>query len=181
MASGKLIPSATWAQRKEVVFLTFLVQDVKDLDLKIEANRIHFEGSSDSKNYDFDLELYAEIDPEKSKYTKGDRVIDCLLQKKDTSAPFWPRLAKASGKQGWLKTDFARWKDEDDADDEEKGGFGGGDMDFTQMMGQMGGMGGMGGMGDMGGMNFGGPGGDDMPDSDDDKDDEDEEGMPKLE
>lgn len=57
----------------------------------------------------------------------------------------------------FVKTDFARWADQDEQEgaavDE---GFGGADQDMG--MGGMGGMGGMPGMGGMGGMG-GGPGG----------------------
>jgi len=183
------MPSAVWAQRKEVVFLSFLLHDVKGLDLKIEADKLHFSGKSDDKQYSADLELFAEVDPEKSKYVVKDRLIDVTLQKKNTEAAFWPRLLKASGKAGWLKTDFGRWKDEDDEETEDApGGPGGDGADFQSMMHQMGGMGGgMGGMG--GGMGgFGGAGdgfdpnegdSDDQEPNSDDTDDIDD--MPKLE
>jgi hypothetical protein len=58
---------------------------------------------------------------------------------KQESGPYWPRLLKESGKRQWLKTDFARWKDEDEeeVDAPAAGGmdpsaaFGG--LDFSQL------------------------------------------------
>jgi hypothetical protein len=101
--------------------------------------------------------------------------------KKEESGPYWPRLLKQSGKFSWLKTDFNKWKDEDEEEEVVAPGaespFGG---DMASMMGGMGG--GMGGMdinqlmqmqGMMGGA--GGPGGFDMGDEE-----EDEEAVPST-
>ena len=38
--------------------------------------------------------------------------------KKDPEASFWPRLTKDKVKLHYLKTDFNRWKDEDDTESE---------------------------------------------------------------
>nr|XP_034308614.1 co-chaperone protein daf-41 isoform X3 [Crassostrea gigas] len=76
----------------------------------------------------------------------------------------------------WIKTDFNKWKDEDDSDYEDDTG----DMDLEAMMSKMGGLGGMdnpmGMMNNMGGMGMDGPdvGGRDSEDSDD-------EDLPDLE
>ncbi|XP_055350526.1 co-chaperone protein daf-41-like [Paramacrobiotus metropolitanus] len=158
--SAPAVPQVLWAQRKDIVLLSIMISDVKDQDVKMTPEKVHFSGTAgpDQKPYALDVELYAEIDPEKSQYVVRDRLIDFKLQKKDTSGKFWPRLLKSTGKAGWLKTDFSRWKDEDEEDDEERGGmggmgdfggFGGGGGDLESMMQQMGGGGmNMGGMGD---------------------------------
>jgi prostaglandin-E synthase len=44
-----------------------------------------------------------------------------VIQKKEQDEAYWPRLLKASGKPHFLKTDFARWKDEDDEEEEGAG------------------------------------------------------------
>jgi len=52
--------------------------------------------------------------------------------KKD-GGPYWPRLLKDTSKVHWLKTDFDKWRDEDDSDiDESK------DAAFEDMMKNMG-------------------------------------------
>jgi len=48
-------------------------------------------------------------------------VIEFALEKKD-GGPFWDRLIKEKNKYHWLKTDFNKWKDEDESEDEEGGG-----------------------------------------------------------
>jgi hypothetical protein len=52
-------------------------------------------------------------------------VIEFALEKKETG-PFWERLLKEKTKYHWLKTDFNKWKDEDESDVELVGGGGGG-------------------------------------------------------
>ncbi|RXG70052.1 Prostaglandin E synthase 3 [Armadillidium vulgare] len=114
-----LPPPVTWAQRKNVVFLTFCVEDCKNPEIKMEADKIYFKGvgGSEKKNYENTLELYKEIDAEKSRHFVRDRVIELILVKKE-EGPYWPQLLKQKIKMHWLKVDFTKWKDENDSDDE---------------------------------------------------------------
>lgn len=50
-------------------------------------------------------------------------------------APFWPRVYAGEQKLAWIKTDFSKYKDEDEDDEE-----------VNADMPDMGGMGGMGNM-----------------------------------
>ncbi|KAJ3410588.1 hypothetical protein HDV05_003625 [Chytridiales sp. JEL 0842] len=183
--TGTIAPEILWAQRPNEIYLTINVSDVENPKVKLEANTFTFTGVSHGKTYEAKLELLKEIDPEESKQNISARSLYFVLAKKEKDQPYWPRLLKASGKPHFLKTDFSRWKDEDESDDEGAGkdfdmsNFGGmGGMDMASMMGGMGGMGGLGGMGGgAGGMDFsqfagGAEGGD--------SDDEDDE-MPALE
>lgn len=56
-------------------------------------------------------------------------MIQYVLPKKE-AGPFWPRLLKQEKKVPWVKVDFEKWKDEDESDDEWKGGAGGAGGDF---------------------------------------------------
>ena len=47
-------------------------------------------------------------------------MIEFALEKKD-AGPYWDRLLKEKNKYHWLKTDFNKWKDEDESDNEEGG------------------------------------------------------------
>ena len=58
---------------------------------------------------------------QKSKFAIRERMIEFALEKKD-GGPFWDRLIKEKTKYHWLKTDFNKWKDEDESEDEEGGG-----------------------------------------------------------
>ncbi|KAL7641865.1 UNVERIFIED_CONTAM: hypothetical protein RMT77_007739 [Armadillidium vulgare] len=159
-----LPPPVTWAQRKNVVFLTFCVEDCKNPEIKMEADKIYFKGvgGSEKKNYENTLELYKEIDAEKSRHFVRDRVIELILVKKE-EGPYWPQLLKQKIKMHWLKVDFTKWKDENDSDDE-----GTNNPDLESMMRQMGGL----------GMD----GGETRPSLDDlDYEDSDDEELPDLE
>ena len=48
--------------------------------------------SSDGKKYEFETELFAEIDPENSKWNKTGFHLLAVFAKKDKQAPYWPRL-----------------------------------------------------------------------------------------
>jgi hypothetical protein len=77
-----------------------------------------------------------------------------IYKKGGETAGYWPRLLKQSGRVNYLKTDFSKWVDEDEEDEEEANPadqFGG--MDFSSLMANAGagGMAGMPGMPGMGG------------------------------
>jgi len=170
---ASLSPEVLWAQRADVLYLTVNLTDIKDQTIQLEKNKLHFKGKGevDQKTYEFELEFYDEVDPEKSKQNLTPRNLVFIVQKAKDS--WWPRLnSKSNSKPHWLKTDFEKWKEEDDEEEEEAAGSGGGNdfnnMDFSSIL-QNSGMGGMGGAG---------PGG---FDPEDEGDDSDEEGMPDLE
>ncbi|CAL4082698.1 unnamed protein product, partial [Meganyctiphanes norvegica] len=141
---GPLPPPVEWAQRANAVLLTFKVKDCDKPEIKIEEDGIYFKGvsgsGSEKKEYENTLQLYGEIDPEKSKHFVSDRSIEMILLKK-SEGPFWPHLLKQKMRYHWLKVDFTRWKDEDESDDED-GGQNQNDK-LEEMMRQMGGMDGM--------------------------------------
>jgi len=157
-------PVVLWAQRKDCVYLTIAVEDCKNADLKIEADKIIFKGDGGDKNhYACTLNLNGNVKADASKYVARDRNIEVLLKKDEEK--YWPRLLKETTKMHWLRVDFNKWKDEDDSDDEMGGGGGGaGGGNFEDMLSQMGGFGG--GAGD-----FGGP----------EEEDSDDEELPDLE
>ncbi|RKP35881.1 HSP20-like chaperone, partial [Dimargaris cristalligena] len=139
-------PEVLWAQRSDVIYLTINQPDVSVKVLEITPTNIKFEGVNDQTTYSFDLDFFAEIDPEASKKSVSARSIFLILAKKDQEEPYWPRLQKVKGKLSYLKTDFGKWKDEDDDDEEEAGAGGAGGMpnfdgmDFSSMAGGAGGM-----------------------------------------
>jgi hypothetical protein len=80
----------------------------EDLKLDIKPTVLNFSGKSDSlkKSYHVELELYAEIDAEKTKINHTSKNIELVLQKKELKEEFWPRLLKDSKKVHFLKTNF---------------------------------------------------------------------------
>lgn len=61
---SKLIPTVLWAQRASTLYVTIDVPDISGEKVTLEANKVHFEGKSGSKEYSVDLELLNEIDTE---------------------------------------------------------------------------------------------------------------------
>jgi len=209
MASQGITPEVLWAQRssttdpaKNHVFLTLMVADVpeKEMKLDLQPTKLTFTGTSTSKKvtYHVELEFFDEIDPKESKIHHSGRDIELVLQKKELNEAYWPRLLKEAKKVHFLKTNFDKWVDEDEQDEApedddymnkmnpmggapgggDEGGFGG--IDFSKLGGGAGGMPDMSAM--MGGM--GGMGG--MPDlgdmgEDEDGDEDDDDDMPALE
>jgi len=136
MTSGQILhPEVLWAQRANEIYLTINLPDAKDPRIDVTKDKISFQGvgGTEQKLYGFDLEFYKEINPETLKRSQTARYIFLVLDKVDHSNFFWPRLQK-EGRVSFLKTDFARWKDEDD-EEEDQGGDALGGMDFSSLMG----------------------------------------------
>jgi hypothetical protein len=200
MSETTATPEVLWAQRSSVadpalnfVYLTISVPDVpKDsLKLDLKPTGLTFAGTSGTlkRNYQLDLEFYAEIDPAESKINHTAKNIEIKLQKKELKEEYWPRLLKEKTRSHFLKTDFDKWVDEDEQNEAPE-------EDMSQFGGAGAGMGGMPGMGgDFGGIDFsklgGGAGG--MPDlsalqgmggmgeDDDEEEEDDDDEMPALE
>eukprot|EP00299_Pterocystis_sp_00344_P001405 c11239_g1_i1.p1 GENE.c11239_g1_i1~~c11239_g1_i1.p1 ORF type:complete len:237 (+),score=42.19 c11239_g1_i1:49-711(+) len=128
-----LHPIVEWAQRADKVFLSILVADCQGEHISFEGQKLHFTGASHGKAYAVELELFALINTETSKWTKTGRAIETILTKVESS--WWPRLTKDSAKLNFLKIDWNRYKDEDEADDnlDFSGGMDG--MDFSSFGG----------------------------------------------
>eukprot|EP01134_Creolimax_fragrantissima_P004562 CFRG4562T1 len=157
------LPTVLWAPRSDRIYVTIEVSDVENEKIDIQPTKLSFTGtgSAERKEYAFEIDLFGEVDPEKSKYVKNSMHILLQLARKE-EGEFWPRLIK-TGKLHFVKTDFKKWIDEDEEDEpiDMDGGMGGmPGMGGPPGMGGMGGMPGMGGMGGMGGMpGMGGMGG----------------------
>ncbi|KAJ5893671.1 Co-chaperone protein SBA1 [Penicillium taxi] len=202
-------PEVTWAQRssdtepeRNYLYVSIKTVDVPKENAKLEITdgNVSFTGTSrKGVSYAVSLDLYSEIDPENSKVNHTDRDVELVLRKKKLTVEFWPRLLKEAKKYHFLKTDFDKWVDEDEQDEENAddyannvGDFGGqdpmggaggpgglGNIDFSKLGGMGGGAGDMpdlsalmGGMGGAGLPNFGGAEGEEA--------DEDDE-LPELE
>jgi len=166
-----------WAQRKDKLYVTIALDDVKDPQIKLTETQLTFKGrgSVEKKCYENTIEFFKPVDPEESKYAVLPRNIPFMIKKKDVEEAFWPRLLKDKTKMHWLKTDFNKWKDEDDSDD----GDDSNDQDLESMMQKMGGLGNMDNpMGMMNNMNMGGL---DQAGDDEQSTDSDDEELPDLE
>jgi len=155
--SAEMLPNVLWAQRKDRVFVSILLEDIKNEEINFDSTKLTFSCQCGGKTYKAELTFFDELEPTESKQRKGGREFFFDLKKKNTDADWWPRLLKEKTKYRHIKVDFNRWKDEDESDDEQAGGMMGQNQGLEDMMAKMGGEG------------FD-PG--EMPESDDSDDDE---------
>jgi prostaglandin-E synthase len=122
------IPNIKWAQRKDRIFITIDVINMKSplIDI-VDGRTLKFSGTGENKaSYAFDLKFYDEVNKEESKYTLDSRNIFLNIKKK-TKGPYWPRLTEGTQKLQWLNNDWNLYIDEDEEDEEKKApAFGGG-------------------------------------------------------
>jgi len=154
-------PPVIWAQRKDKVLLTMQLENCNSPTITFKDSSLYFHGKGGAGNTEHEvlMEFNKEIDPDTSKYQVTGREIIFVIMKKEESYGFWPRLFKDSKKVHYLKTDFNKWRDEDDSEVEEHE-----DFNLDQMMSSMGGLQGSGG----------------MPDLDDQEEDSDDQDLPDL-
>ena len=133
-----MIPRVLWAQRKEVVYVTFEVFEVKDEKIEISENTVKFSGvrGSDGAKFEVTLALFGSVDAENSKINVGHREVSLVLSKSETG-PYWPRLLKSTQKLHYIHTDFSKWIDEDEEEEmQEEPGMGNfGNFDMSQFGG----------------------------------------------
>lgn len=145
MASGDIAAPTEWAIRTDKVFVSFQVEDAGKVQVVFEDQKVTFSAvqyeineqghptKKVSKSFRNDLDLYGKVIPEKCVYQQFGRVIKCLLMRAEEGS-YWPRLSKEKQRIHWLKVDFARWKDEDDSDTEDKLDQ---DFDMNKMLGEL--------------------------------------------
>lgn len=141
-------PQVLWAQRRDKILLTVVLENCVNPIIKLKENSLYFKGKGGSNltEHEVLMEFNKTVDPNTSQQRVTGREITFVVAKAEDSYGFWPRLLSDSKKVHYLKTDFDKWKDEDDTDGEE----GGNNENFNldEMMASMGGMQGAGG--DMG-------------------------------
>lgn len=145
-----------WAQRssnsdplKNIIYLTINVKDPQQeslvLDITDSKLDLKAKSTTSEEEYDLHIDFFKDIDASSIHQTITGSHIFIIAVKKDLDEEYWPRLTKDKIKYRNIRTDFDRWVDEDEQDEEEPAN------EFAGMEG-MGGMPGMGGMGGMPGM-----------------------------
>ena len=73
-------------------------------------------GKAEKKNYQFELELFAEVVKEESRWNTKGRNIILVLFKKEKEEEYWPRITKEKIKNPHIQIDWSKWIDEDEED-----------------------------------------------------------------
>ena len=132
-----MIPRVLWAQRKDIVYITIEVFEVKEEKIDIQDNVVNFSGvrGSDGAKFAVSLELFGSVDVSNSKISVADRNVSMILAKSEPG-PFWPRLLKTTQKMHFIHTDFSKWIDEDEEAEEGAPDLSGmGNFDMSQFGG----------------------------------------------
>uniref|UniRef100_A0A0B7BUD2 CS domain-containing protein n=1 Tax=Arion vulgaris TaxID=1028688 RepID=A0A0B7BUD2_9EUPU len=130
-------PPVIWAQRKDKVLLTVQLENVSNPKVTLKDSDLYFHGKGGTANTDHEvqMEFFKEINSSASKYSTTGRGVTFVLSKKEENLGFWPRLLKDSKKVHYLKTDFEKWRDEDDSEVDDRD-----DLNLDEMMQSMGGL-----------------------------------------
>lgn len=118
-SSKVLTPEFLWAQRKDQVFITVNVPNVKKgVSVKLtDEGQIYFKGFGGAVGHEaeylLDITLFKPIKADQSKYKITARSAVFRIHKAD-SGPYWDRLLKAEGRNVHCKIDWDNWKDEDE-------------------------------------------------------------------
>ncbi|PVU91716.1 hypothetical protein BB559_004020 [Furculomyces boomerangus] len=101
-----------------MILLTINLPDCKVEKLDLTDQKLTFSGSSHQKDYGFELEFFGKLELPACQKAVGQRSIFLHLAKLDKDEGWWPRLTKEKVRLNFVKTDFDRWKDEDESEDE---------------------------------------------------------------
>ena len=132
-------PNIKWAERKDKLFVTIDLDEVKNPFIDItEDNHLIFKGSSNGKEYSLDLELMGEVNKEESKWTVDTRNIFLKIQKK-TKGSYWNYINKDKKKYNFIHVDWYLYVDEDEEDEKPEFNFPGmdGGNNFMDMGGDV--------------------------------------------
>ncbi|RLW03825.1 hypothetical protein DV515_00006493 [Chloebia gouldiae] len=121
MAGPSLRPHVHWAQRHRELFLRVDLSDVRNPDIAITDNVLHFRaqghGAKGDNIYEFEIEFLEPVEP-KPVCRMTQRQLNITVQKKESN--WWERLTKQEKRPLFLAPDFDRWLDESDAEMELK-------------------------------------------------------------
>ncbi|KAJ1720153.1 p23 chaperone protein wos2, partial [Coemansia biformis] len=101
---------------KNAIYLTIEPYDSQDANIALSEKSIDYSSTTDKQAYAFQLDFFKPVMPEVRKSPSGFKVVLKIAKKEKE---WWPRLTKERLLLNFLKTDFERWKDEDESDNED--------------------------------------------------------------
>ena len=107
-------PEILWAQSRVNIFLTIIVNDLKQHKIVIEENYLILQGEINDGELDLKLEFFKNINKNESKWRIYSNKIEFLLVKEIPI--FWNKFSNI--KYNNLKIDWNKWQDEDDSEGE---------------------------------------------------------------
>ena len=125
MAAPARLPAVAWAQRRDLLYLTFESPGGKTPKVSVRhdggAATIEYRCDAAEEGaapFACDLELFGDVNESETKVSVTARGM-FMVAAKTESGPHWPRLLKAAGKApNHVKVDFAKFIDEDEEEEE---------------------------------------------------------------
>lgn len=130
-----MAPTIKWAQRKDKLYLTIEIRDIKNEKIDLQPTSLSFTGESDEKLYEFKIDFFDEVDVTASKWNKYGFHLQFIIEKKNKEAKYWSRLLKENKKMQNIHVDWDKYIDEDDEAEEGSKGLGGQHWDPSAMQG----------------------------------------------
>ncbi|XP_059159418.1 very-long-chain (3R)-3-hydroxyacyl-CoA dehydratase 3-like [Physella acuta] len=119
--ASKLSPFVYWGQSNETVSLKVDLRNVENVEVTLTKESLDFSaqglGVKGNNKYNFHLDFYLPVDPEKSRYRKTDLAVEFQIEK--LVGETWPRLTEQRIKLPWLKIDFDKFPLDDSDEDVE--------------------------------------------------------------
>ena len=129
--SQGLKPIVLWSQKRDKVLLTVELSDARDVRVQFSPKALlltaHVQGDGKRMDYSLDLNLFREIDPERSEFEVGKRWIKIKMIKEEggEDKPFWKRLhSEKDLRLPFVRIDWDNWTEDprfDIWDEEEEG------------------------------------------------------------
>ena len=114
-----------WAQRTDLVYVTFVIDEAKDESISFTETTLTFRGTDKhGRYYEHEIELYQPILPDKSSWKVHPFGVEMVLKKNaqkrnDGQEGFWPRLLKDEHHGLDVTIDWNHWVEEDGEIDDE--------------------------------------------------------------
>ena len=128
---------------RNLLFVTINLSDIEGTPkLDLTSEKLHFQATSNGKEYGFEIELYDTVQDKPIRVSRTGKSMSLTLLKSKPRAEYWPRLQKPKTKLPFVIVDWSKYVDEDEQEDEIQEG--GNPMEGMDM-GGLAGMGGAGG------------------------------------
>ena len=109
-------PSILWAQDREKIFVTLDILNLSSQNISFDSKQIKFVGKNNSEDFDFEIDLHANIIVDSAEWQVKSTGVKIILEKEKRK--FWNRLTL--NKQNNVKIDWQKWVNESDSEESDE-------------------------------------------------------------
>lgn len=115
-------PHLTWAQRREKIFITWDYIGAQDVSVDFGESELSFRARVGDKTYAMgNVPLSGKVVPAECKWFGNDRCVQAILKKAE--AEWWDTLVADKTYKPYVKVDWSKWVEEEDAEYDGPGAF----------------------------------------------------------